>query len=284
MRHVGVEIEFMGLGTQAAALALQATFGGAVTSEDRHAHILDSEGLGRMLVELDVRYVHPGRRDRSLPVRLPRWAGSLLGTVLTPFVPRELVMPPLRVAELPVVDRAVATLRAAGASGDGSRHGVGLGLHFNVEPPDLKVATILRYLRAYLRLEPRLRREILAGGRHRLAAAFPQGYAELVLAPGYRPGPIELVADYLSWNPTRDRGLDLLPIFLHLEPARVRAVLPHAKIGTRPVLHNRLPLARVGVPGWSIWVAVERLALGGDGLPEADAAVVAVSRLPAGPG
>ncbi|MEF2554282.1 hypothetical protein VQ042_23665 [Aurantimonas sp. A2-1-M11] len=38
------------------------------------------------------------------------------------------------------------------------------------------------------------------------------------------------------------------------------------KIGKRPVLHYRLPTARVSQPGWSIapdwnrWVAVERLA------------------------
>lgn len=269
-RRVGVEIEFMGLDAWAAAQALQAAFGGSLTCEDPHAFAVDTGNLGRLVVELDLRHVHPGRHDPGLPVRLPGRAAALLGSLLLPWVPRELVLPPLRASALTHADRAVAALRAAGAEGAGSRRGIPLGLHFNVEPPDLKAATLLRYLRAYLRLEPWLRRAILSGKRHRLAAPFPAGYARLVLDRGYRPDLAGLIGDYLRWNPTRDRGLDLLPIFLHLAPEPVRARLPRAKIGRRPVLHHRLPLAHVGVPGWGIaadwnrWVAVERLAQAGD--------------------
>jgi Putative amidoligase enzyme len=87
-----------------------------------------------------------------------------------------------------------------------------------------------------------------------------------VVAPGYRPDLAGLASDYLAANPTRDRGLDLLPVLLHLDPARVRARLPREKVGARPALHYRLPRARVGEPGWGIapawagWAAVERLA------------------------
>ena len=75
-----------------------------------------------------------------------------------------------------------------------------------------------------------------------------------------------LTEDYLAANPTRDRGLDLLPVLLHLDGARVRARLPREKIGGRPALHYRLARAHVGEPGWSVapdwnrWAAVERLA------------------------
>lgn len=265
-RRVGVEVEFMGIGAHAAATALQAAFGGEVIEEDPHAFIVRTDRLGVLGVELDIRYAHPERGDPTVPVRLPSWAGRLLGSALVPFVPRELVTPPLLVEQLDEADLAIAALRDAGATGDRATRTASLGLHFNVDPPDLEPSTLVRYVRAYLTLEGRLRRGIAGEGGAPPAAPFPRSYARLVLDPGYRPDVATLVADYLAHNPTRDRGLDMLPILLHLDPARVRAVLPHAKIGGRPVLHHRLPLARVGVPGWGIagdwsrWVAVERLA------------------------
>ena len=72
--------------------------------------------------------------------------------------------------------------------------------------------------------------------------------------------------DYLAANPTRKRDLDLLPLFLFLDEARVRTRLPHEEISARPVFHYRLPHASVGdetwsiLPDWEAWVAVERLA------------------------
>ena len=87
-----------------------------------------------------------------------------------------------------------------------------------------------------------------------------------VLAADYWPHIDDLIGDYLAANPTRNRDLDLLPLFLHFDEQRVRARLPNEKIGQRAVLHYRLPTARVSQPGWSIaaewnrWIAVERLA------------------------
>ena len=86
--------------------------------------------------------------------------------------------------------------------------------------------------------------------------AFPDGGAGLV----------STIDDYLAFNPTRNRDLDMLPLLLHLDGARVRAALPNEKINGRPAFHYRLPDARVSDPGWSVapdwnrWVAVERLA------------------------
>lgn len=266
-RRVGVEVEFLGLGARAAAAALRAAFGGRLEEEDAHAFLVRGGRLGDLGVELDVRHAHPARQDGTVPVRLgPRTAG-LLGWALGRAAPRELVTPPLRVGRLGDVDRAVAALRAAGATGRGGGPLVPLGLHFNVDPPDLEPATLARYLKAYLLLEGWLRRGAAGAARWpRLPARYPEAYARRVVDPGYRPDGRALLDDYLAANPTRDRGLDLLPILLHLDAARVRARLPHEKIGGRPVLHHRMAKARVGEPGWGIaadwnrWVAVERLA------------------------
>jgi hypothetical protein len=75
-----------------------------------------------------------------------------------------------------------------------------------------------------------------------------------------------LIDDYLDASPSRNRELDMLPLFAHLDHDRVRARLPYEKISARPTFHYRLPDSRVDDPAWTIaadwnrWVEVERLA------------------------
>jgi hypothetical protein len=285
LRAVGVEVEFMGLPVRAAAEALARALGGTLVEEDPHAFAVQGTRLGDLAVELDIRYAHR-RAASGLPIRLGARPAAWLGHGLSRVVPRELITGPLPPARLAEVDGAVAALRDAGAVGHGGAWFGSLGLHFNLDPPGLAVHQLLPILRAYLLLEPWLRRAVRrrsAWPAH-LARAFPQPYARRVLAPDYRPDLDGLVTDYLAANPTRDRGLDLLPILAHLDGQRVRARLPHAKIGRRPVLHYRLPQAFVGDPGWSIardwnrWVAVEELAADPDRL--ARAAQAYLRRLP----
>jgi hypothetical protein len=270
VRRVGVEVEFMGIAARDAAQALGAGLGGTVVEEDPHAFLVRGTPLGDLAVELDIRYVHPQAHEKDLPVRLGPRAAAWLGSALVGIVPRELITAPMPLDRLPKVDRAIDVLRRAGAAGRGTIWFGSLGLHFNVDPPRLDVAALAAMLRAFVLLDPWLRRESTKQGRGLwpafLPAPYPADYVRRVAAPDYRPDLATFTADYLDANPTRDRGLDLLPILLHFDEARVRARLPYEKIGGRPVLHHRLPQARVGEPGWSIapdwnrWVAVERLA------------------------
>jgi hypothetical protein len=275
-RRVGVEAEFTGIGARAAARALQAGLGGAAVEQDPHAFLVRGSSLGDLAVELDVRYAHPQAHGPELPLRLGPRAAAWLGSALEGVVPRELITRPLAVDALAGVDRAVDILRRAGAKGRGATWFGSLGLHFNVDPARLDALGLVAVLRAFLLLEPWLRRAIAPGRDSRPAAflpgQYPQAYVRRVAAPGYRPDLPAFVADYLDANPSRDRALDLLPVLLHLDRAQVRARLPHEKIGGRPVLHYRLPRAHVGEPGWGIapdwnrWVAVERLAADPDWL------------------
>ena len=209
--------------------------------------------------------LHPGGRALvAAPVGV-----ALLG----PVVPRELITGPLAFDRLPEVDRLAALLHGAGGRGRGAVLLGSLGLHFNVEPPDLTAATLTGLLKAYLRSEPQLRRETAAGGflaARGLPPPFPAPYAAKVLDPAYRPDLDGLAGDYLAANPTRHRGLDLLPLLAHRDEAGVRAALPpDEKVSPRPVLHYRMPQAHVGLAGWSLapawnlWVGVEELAEGG---------------------
>jgi hypothetical protein len=267
-RHVGVELEFMGLSARQAASALAAALGGHVEKEDPHAFRIRATSLGDLRVETDLRAVHP-RRHPELAFRLDDRSADWLGSLVAPFVPREVITGPLPFARLGEVDGLVRALRESGARGEGTVLFDTLGLHFNVDPPDLDTETLIRFLRAFLVLEPAIRDEVAAGDAWTLAALpapFPEAYAKKVLARDYEPGRDAFVDDYLAANPTRRRALDLLPLLAHLDPERVRSALPQEKISPRPVFHYRLPLAHAGVAGWSIlpawgtWLRVEDLA------------------------
>jgi hypothetical protein len=221
-----------------------------------------------MRIETDLRYVHP-QRYPNLGLRLGQRAAAWLGTVVSPFVPRELVTAPLPIDRLPELDGLVDILRAAGAHGRGAVLLDSLGLHFNIDPPRLDAATIAAFLKAFLIVSDRLRRDIARGsGRlaHALPTDYPQDYVRQVLAPDYWPDLPDLTMDYLAANPTRDRALDLLPLLAYLDDVRVRSVLPHEKIGARPAFHYRLPQVHLSDPEWSMmpdwhrWLVVERLA------------------------
>ncbi|MEH3147028.1 MAG: amidoligase family protein [Methylobacterium frigidaeris] len=265
----GVEIEFMGPSARAAAEALAGELDGRLDEEDPHAFRIARTRFGEIRVELDLRLAHPQRR-RPLPPGTPPGAGGRwLGALLSPLVPRELITGPLPVDRMAEVDMLPAILNRHGATGRGAVAFGSLGLHFNVEPahPD----RVLDLLKAYLLLEPRLRDETAAGGGfwavRGLPPPFPAAYVATVVSPGYRPDLAGLARDYLAANPTRLRGLDLLPFLSARDEAGTRAALPpNEKVSPRPVLHYRIPQAHVGLPGWSLapdwnrWVGIERLA------------------------
>jgi hypothetical protein len=262
LRRVGVEIEFLGPHAWTAAHALANDLGGTCEAEDPHAFRVSGTPLGDLLIETDLRHVHPDRHPE-------------LGTAASPFVPRELITAPIPIARLSEMDAIVASLRAAGARGRGAVLWDSLGLHFNIDPPRLDAATVTAFLKAFLLVGDRLRQEIARTSLRRafvLPPDYPQAYKRRVLDPDYWPDLTQLTTDYLAANPTRKRALDLLPLLTHFDEERVRSALPHEKIGSRPVFHYRLPQAQLSDPTWSImpdwerWLSVERLAMNLDQL------------------
>ncbi|WP_162937835.1 amidoligase family protein [Indioceanicola profundi] len=268
-RRVGVEVEFTSLGARAAAYALTTAWGGTVEREDAQAYVARGTALGDLAVELDVRHLHPKRHPAVRLPQLGEQLAAVAGWMLHRLVPCELITAPRPVDRLTDVDLACAALRRAGARGAGATAFASLGMHLNIEAPCLEAGYLTAVLKAYLLLEAWLRRETQPAKQvwapHR-PQRFPHAYVRQVIAPDYWPDMDRFIRDYLTANPTRDRGLDFLPLLLHLDEAQVRSRLPYEKIGARPAFHYRLPLAYVGDPAWSIrpdwtrWLAVEVLA------------------------
>ncbi|MDQ2103294.1 amidoligase family protein [Azospirillum isscasi] len=279
-RTVGVEVEFADLDAPAAAAVVRRLYGGALEPESPHRCRVTGTRLGDFSVELDMRSAHPGKADggdsgavgkalaRALDgvvEALRPWWGNI-GSLVMPF---EIAAPPVPIARLAELEPLFAALSAQGAAGTEASPLFAFGLHLNPQVARTDADYLLDHLKAFLLLAPWLRREIRVDPTRRLTgfvAAFPVDYAVKVADPAYRPDLDGLIADYLEANPTRNRELDLFPLFAHLAPEIMAAKLRDPHVRPRPTFHYRLPNARLGDPGWTLaqdwnrWVAVEELA------------------------
>lgn len=264
-RRVGVELEFADLDAPSAAAAVRALYGGTITVENPHRCLVTGTSLGDFSVELDMRSAHPGKGGPAIldPLR-PLWGN--IGSLVMPF---EIATPPIPFERLGELEALVSALRALGAAGTEASPLFAFGLHFNPEVARTDGDHILDHLKAFLILAPWLRGEIRVDPTRKLSgfiAAFPPDYAAMVVDPAYRPDRDRLIDEYLAANPTRNRELDLFPLFAHIDPDRLASAVTDPHVRPRPTFHYRLPNARLSDPGWSLaadwnrWVAVEELA------------------------
>jgi hypothetical protein len=298
-RRVGVEIEFAGLPPKDTALIVRELFGGELNVVSPHRLLVENTRWGEFVIELDTQYAHPDRKVLDDHVALDsEWARhqhqrrvefhqktrELIGDMVTGFVPTEIVCPPVPWNELDTLDRLFDALREHGAKGTDASLLYGFGLHLNPEIASTDSHGIHAMLQAYLLLAPWLRDEIKVDITREMlphANPFPREYALKVLDARYRPDLSTLIDDYLHANPTRNRELDMLPLFAHLCPEHPHALLHSRLTKPRPTFHYRLPNAQLSQPGWGAvtewnrWVEVEKLAANRKALAERCTAYIA---------
>ncbi len=275
-RRVGVEIEFAGLTAVDSARIVAELLDGSCATIDRHRYEVQSEELGEFIVELDSRYAHPegllAKNRSEAPdwvVRLSEIVSGTLGDVGAIVMPCEIVTPPVRIDQLTLLDTLIDRLKMSGAQGTGQSLFYAFGLHLNPEIASSEPEWITAVLRAETMLSPWLRSVMQIDTTRYLtgfAAPYPPAYAQLLLQPDYQPDLSSLIDDYLTYNSTRDRELDMLPLFAFLDRDRLNAALPQEKINPRPTFHYRLPNAALERPAWSVvlewnrWCLIERIA------------------------
>ncbi|GAA0623853.1 amidoligase family protein [Halomonas beimenensis] len=297
-RRVGVEIEFAGLPPRDTARLVCELFGGEVEVLSPHRLRVKGARWGDFGIELDTQYAHP---DERLIDHEAYWDSEwermrqdfhnrtreLIGDVVTGLVPTEIVCPPVPWEELGELDALVRALREHGAKGTDASLLYGFGLHLNPEVPDLAAESILAHLRAYLLTAPWLRDQIQVDITREVlphANPFPRAYVLKVLDPAYAPDVETLIDDYLEYNPTRNRELDLLPLFAYLHPRHPHELLANRLVHPRPTYHYRLPNAQLSDPDWDAtqewnrWLEVERLAAAPRTLAERSADYLAEHR------
>lgn len=269
-RRVGVELEFGELDPLPAAQLVANRFGGTQAEIDPHRFAVRGTRLGDFKIELDISSAHVEKRDGGDVldeiIDEMRVAWGHVGKL---WMPHEFAAPPVRFDQLPEIDALIGDLRNAGAVGSEGGLLYAFGLHFNPEVASFELPHLLAVLRAYLLASPWLRAEGDIDNLRSLSPfidPFPHDYVAYVLDPAYEPAPERFFGDYLTWNPDRNRELDLFPLFAHMAPDLFARRVADRKTGARPTWHWRLPNSRVGVPGWSIlpdwsrWIVVERLA------------------------
>lgn len=273
-RRLGVEIEFSGLSLARLCDLVPARTGGELDLVSDYEAKVTGTRWGEFVIELDYAFLKALGREQAEPGAEPpnhleELSESLLAALARQVVPFELVTPPIAFDELEVVDQLVADLRDAGARGTSYSPLYAFGVHLNIELPDVEAATVTRYLQAYTLLYDWLRQRCHPDLSRRLSPyiePFPSDYARLILQPDYAPDMHQLIDDYLAHNPTRNRALDMLPVFAHVDEARVRATVDDDRIKSRPALHYRLPNCQIDEADWHWrdlwrdWLQVEHLA------------------------
>jgi hypothetical protein len=290
LRRVGIEIEMAGISLDAIAESVMGTFGGEHVRKSPFEHRVTGTAFGDFGLELDSDLLK--RREyldylEDMGVRVDRNAEpSLLEKAFSEVaglvVPHELVAPPIAHDALPELDRLREALRRAGAKGTHASVVYAFGLQLNLELAVMDAPYILRHLQAFMLLHDWLLDESQTDLSRRLTPfvePFPEIYVRRILQVDYRPDLPALIGDYLADNPTRNRPLDMLPLFALLAPEQVRAApVEHHLIRPRPTFHYRLPDCRIDEADWSLadawngWVKVERLAHQPDKLAAASTA------------
>jgi hypothetical protein len=276
VRKAGFELEYSGLDVQRSATLVRKVFGGDHVILSTFHHVVHSPA-GKFDLTLDTTVLKDKRHEgplRALGIEPATVAGkrleeAILGVAGT-IVPTEISGPPIAINGLAPLDALRELLREAGAKGTRKSVLYAFGMHINPELPANDPGDIRDVLRAFLLLEPWLRTRADVDLTRRLAPyinPFPTDYARLVLRDDYPASTDRLIDDYLAFNPTRNRALDLLPVLAHLDNDRVmNGVNDRRLVRGRPAYHFRLPNCLVDEPDWRLanewnaWVKVERLA------------------------
>jgi hypothetical protein len=271
-RKVGVEIELSGLGYQDLVSLSSKLLGGEAKSVARYVSEIETD-VGTFAIELDSDPIKDlDLQDQRLPESVRELGGqamSVIDAAAEKIVPLEIVSPPMPFGELERIETLCDELRKAGALGSREALYYAFGLQLNPELPDLKASTLVRYLRAFAALYEWLK------ARHQVDLSrkvtsyiepWSSAYIDLLIAEDYDPDMDQLMKDYLHHNPTRNKALDLLPLFAHLDSELLGRYVKDERVKSRPTLHYRLPDCDIDNHRWHFstvwndWVILEQLA------------------------
>ncbi|MCL7945043.1 amidoligase family protein [Marinobacter sp. ATCH36] len=271
-RKVGVEIELSGLGYEALISLSSQLLGGKAKPVSRYVSEIDTD-VGAFTIELDSDPIKDlDLQDERLPESVRELGGqamSVIDAAAEKIVPLEIVGPPLPFSELERIEILCDELRKAGALGSREALYYAFGLQLNPELPDLKASTLVRYLRAFAALYEWLKARHQIDFSRKLTSyiePWSSTYIDLLIAEDYDPDMDQLMKDYLHYNPTRNKALDLLPLFAHLNSDLLARYVKDERIKSRPTLHYRLPDCDIDNPHWHFstvwndWVVLEQLA------------------------
>lgn len=275
-RSVGVEFEFAGVELPEAAEVLKNRFGGTVIAVSTYEYVLSESDLGDFRIELDAQLFRDKKYEKLLKkvgidlsnLKKKKELEDVLTDIASTVVPFEIITPPVPYSRLPELDLLINDMRDKKAEGTGTSFLHAFGLHLNPEVPDTKVETLLHTLRAFILLQEWLRLDSEIDLSRRITPYiddYSANYKNLITHASYQPDIEKFIDDYLRFNPSRNRPLDMLPVFEFIDNKRVKKVIDDGLTSARPAFHYRLPNCKIDEKEWSLavewnrWVLVELL-------------------------
>lgn len=276
-RTVGFEIEFTGVEMEDVAAIISGLFGGTVKKSSGFEFSIKDTRFGDFGLELDAQLLREKKYEKFLKnigIDLSAFEDQegiedSLKDLASSVVPYEIITPPIPLSNIPELTKLIDELRKMKAKGTGSSFVYAFGLHINPEIPDQSTESILNHLRAFVLLESWIRKKSEIDMSRRLTPyinKYEADYVKYILNPEYKPSQSELIRDYFKFGNTRNRPLDLQPLFMHLDHELTSTHIHDTLTNSRPTYHYRLPNCSLEDETWTLaaewnrWVLVEKMA------------------------
>ena len=266
-RRVGFELEFGNLTVRETAKALQNSIGGNIQENNPFYFEIINSSVGKLKIERDAELLKSVKYrellskinvDFNLDI-LVREIEQGVDSLSSFLIPCEIVTEPLTFREFPRINDMVKVLNSLKAKGTQDSIFYAFGLHMNPSVPDLNIKTLVTYMQSFLLLTDWIIEDARIDFSRRFFTSFidpfPNSYVEKVLDPNYDSTVETFIDDYLEFNPSRNRALDLLPVLCEIDMEKVLAGVKteeRSLVNGRPAFHYRLPDCRLGDDKWSI--------------------------------
>lgn len=281
MRNVGFEIEYADVSLEKIAIIIKQLFGGQIIEKNAAELAVEETEFGSFKIELDAvqvkkfaaamqKEIDNSDSNSALAEKLITTVNDVASDLATRVVPMEIVAPPIPVSSIGRIDDLRRAMLEAGAADTHSSFRYAFGLHINPEVKGILTSEMLNCMRAFSVMFPWLILAHKVDVTRRLSPfidPYGEDYVHHIIGLDYAPSLDQLITDYHRFNPTRNRALDMLPLFASLKGDLVTGLYgEEEKINARPTFHYRLPNCEVADPDWSlhqewdIWRLIEKVA------------------------
>jgi hypothetical protein len=225
-RTVGLEFEMANIKPEAIADGVISVFGGKVSTTNSLVLRIATENDSDFIVEFDTQFfqrLHESSHKDSVK-GLKHTSLDIMTKLAEQVIPYELVTPPLALQDLGKVQQVVDYLHQHNAQGTKSSFVHAFGMHLNIDIASDEASHLTRIMRAFLICYPWLKHVMQVDMTRRMLTfidPFPQSYTKLVINPEYSPTQAAFISDYIRYNPTRNRALDLTSLIAYLDESAI---------------------------------------------------------------
>ena len=259
-RRVGFELEFGSLTVKETAEALQNSLGGNLQENNPFDIEIINSSVGKLKIERDAELLKSVSYRDVLskinitfdPDTLGREIEQGVDRLSSLLIPCEIVTEPLIFGDFPKLNEIVKVLNGLDVKGTQDSLFYAFGLHMNPSVPNLNIQTLVTYMQSFLLLTDWIIEDARIDFSRRFFTSFidpfPNSYVEKVLDPNYDSTVETFIDDYLEFNPSRNRALDLLPVLCEIDIDRVLAGVKteeRSLVNGRPAICVALPLVKL---------------------------------------